>query len=214
MRKKNKLLSLITLLLIIILGLIIYFYLNNKLPTEQLSESEIKELFHNIENYDNIYVETITEMENFTRVSKRYQKDGIILTRKPNENNTYVFWLDTNTNEFLTIQEGHKIWYVTKQEEEDKNSYKFIGYEKYNKSKCVVVETTIVSEEENKTGELSTTNAKMWVDLKTGVSLKTEYKNSQGEEYTSYSTITLNKVKDEDVAKPNLEGYTEWKIEE
>ena len=41
-----------------------------------------------------------------------------------------------------------------------------------------------------------------------------EYKNDQGEEYKSYSNIILNKVKDEDIVKPNLEGYTEWKMEQ
>ena len=66
-------------LIIVIIGLNIYVYFNNKMPTQELSESEIKELFYNIKKYNNIYVETITEGENFKQVSKRYQKNGIIL---------------------------------------------------------------------------------------------------------------------------------------
>ena len=199
-------------LIIVIIGLNIYVYFNNKMPTQELSESEIKELFYNIKKYNNIYVETITEGENFKQVSKRYQKNGIILTKEPDEKNTYIYWVNTNTNESLVIQEGHKVWYKSEIDDEDKNNYKFIEYEKYNKSKCAVVQITTGNNETNR--NTNDIEGKAWVDLKTGVILKMEYKNDQGEEYKSYSNIILNKVKDEDIVKPNLEGYTEWKMEQ
>lgn len=206
-----KKIFLLGILLIIITGLGISFYINNKLPTQQLSEKEIKELFHNIKNYDNIYVETTTEGEDFKYVSKRYQKNGIILTIEPNEKNTYIYWVNTNTNESLVIQEGSKAWYRSEIADKDNNSYKFIGYEKYNKTKCAVIQITTENNEEdsNRDG----LEGKAWVDLKTGIVLRMEYKNNQGKEYKSYSTITFNRVKDEDVAKPNLDGYTEWKMD-
>ncbi len=199
-------------LIIVIIGLNIYVYFNNKMPTQELSESEIKELFYNIKKYNNIYVETITEGENFKQVSKRYQKNGIILTKEPDEKNTYIYWVNTNTNESLVIQEGHKVWYKSEIDDEDKNNYKFIEYEKYNKAKCAVVQITTGNNETNR--NTNDIEGKAWVDLKTGVILKMEYKNDQGEEYKSYSNIILNKVKDEDIVKPNLEGYTEWKMEQ
>ena len=199
-------------LIIVIIGLNIYVYFNNKMPTQELSESEIKELFYNIKKYNNIYVETITEGENFKQVSKRYQKNGIILTKEPDEKNTYIYWVNTNTNESLVIQEGHKVWYKSEIDDEDKNNYKFIEYEKYNKAKCAVVQITTGNNETNR--NTNDIEGKAWVDLKTGVILKMKYKNDQGEEYKSYSNIILNKVKDEDIVKPNLEGYTEWKMEQ
>ena len=137
-------------LIIVIIGLNIYVYFNNKMPTQELSESEIKELFYNIKKYNNIYVETITEGENFKQVSKRYQKNGIILTKEPDEKNTYIYWVNTNTNESLVIQEGHKVWYKSEIDDEDKNNYKFIEYEKYNKAKCAVVQITTGNNETNR----------------------------------------------------------------
>ena len=47
----------------------------------------------------------------------------------------------------------------------------------------------------------------MWVDLKTGVVLKTEYSNNLDLKYQAYSVVTFNKVTDEDVMKPDLNGY-------
>ena len=66
-----------------------------------------------------------------------------------------------------------------------------------------------ISYEGKDANQLLKTTAKMWVDLKTGVALKTEYSNNLDLKYQAYSVVTFNKVTDEDVMKPDLNGYTQ-----
>lgn len=92
------------------------------------------------------------------------------------------------------------------------------GYEKYNKRKCAVVE---FSYSEKKDGNIDAI-FKKWIDLRTGVALKEEIEQfsiydlngekileNPTQKITYYKEIQLNKVKNKDVAKPSLEGYTE-----
>ena len=206
MKKINIIIvSLIVAIVVLILGTTIYINAS-KLPTEPLDENGILELLNKGLKIKNVYIETVTETQGWTQTVIKYQKDGISKSITPNENNTIINWENMNTNECIEVQEGYKMWYKIPEDNGIENKYKFIRYEKYNNSKCVVVDVTI--KEEN------ITTFRAWIDLKLGVFLKTEYTNNFGEEYASYSTVKLNKVKDEDVQKPNLEGYTEYKYEE
>lgn len=180
------------------------------MPTEPLNENEILELLNKGLKIKKIYIETVTESQTWTQTVIKYQKNGLSKTITPNENNTIINWENMNTNECIEVQEGYKMWYKIPEDNGIENKYKFIRYEKYNNSKCVVVDIMIKDNMEAGVEQENITTFRAWIDLELGVIRKTEYKD----EYVSYSTVKLNKVKDEDVQKPNLEGYTEYKYEE
>lgn len=174
------------------------------------------ELLKKPESFENICIKTIEEIDDNKVETIMNKKDEIILTTCSSKNNNTTAWRNLETDEWIMIEENSKTWIMMPQNgEKEEFNYSFIRYERYNNSKCVVVETTTTGEYTDVDGKSSLiTTTQIWVDLKTGVALKIENKNNMGEEYTAYATVTLNKVKDEDVAKPNLDEYTEYKYEE
>ena len=186
----------------------------NKLPSEPLNEDEIKTLISKYTKFDNIKIETIEngngteEMKIITNI-----KDGKTKITTKGKDSEMIEWSDSESGENIMIDVENKTWYdIAKGGNEDigQDSYQFIGYEKYNNSKCAIIEQiNEISYEGKDAGQLLKTTAKMWVDLKTGVALKTEYSNNLDLKYQAYSVVTFNKVTDEDVMKPDLNGYTQ-----
>ena len=82
------------------------------------------------------------------------------------------------------------------------NSY---GYEKINGTKCAVAEL--------KFAEIENVTTTYWIDAQKGTLLKLVNKgidlDGKEYEYIDEYTATYDIVKDEDVEKPNLEGYTQ-----
>lgn len=214
--RKRKLIICLIIILLIVIGIVIYIYYN-KLPTEPLNEATIKELLNKYDDIENIRIETSEKFKDRNTIEEVINKKGEkALSVSKSKNHNITDWEDLKTGEHIKIDENSKVWVSipqNKSKDENENIYKFIKYEKYNNSKCAVIELTNTSEYTKENPDVVLiTNARMWVDLKTGISLKTEYIDNFGDEYESYSTVTLNKVKDEDVAKPNLDGYTEYDI--
>lgn len=155
----------------------------NKLPSEPLNEDEIKTLISKYTKFDNIKIETIEngngteEMKIITNI-----KDGKTKITTKGKNSEMIEWSDSESGENIMIDVENKTWYdIAKGGNENigQDSYQFIGYEKYNNSKCAIIEQiNEISYEGKDAGQLLKTTAKMWVDLKTGVALKTEYSNN------------------------------------
>lgn len=180
----------------------------NKLPSEPLNEDEIITLISKYTKFDNMKIET-TENGNGTEEVKIITniKDGKTKITTKSKNSEMIEWSDSKSGENIMVDVENKTWYdIAKGGNEDiwQDSYQFIGYEKYNNSKCAIIEQiNEISYEGKDANQALKTTAKMWVDLKTGVALKTEYSNK------AYSVVTFNKVTDEDVMKPDLNGYTQ-----
>ena len=137
----------------------------NKLPSEPLNEDEIKTLISKYTKFDNIKIETIEngngteEMKIITNI-----KDGKTKITTKGKNSEMIEWSDSESGENIMVDLESKTWYdIAKGGKEDigQDTYQFIGYEKYNNSKCVIIEQiNEISYEGKDAGQLLKTTAK------------------------------------------------------
>ena len=87
-----------------------------------------------------------------------------------------------------------------------KQNIRLYGYEEYNDTKCAVAEFKWKD---------SALKTRIWIDNDRGTCLKIENTgiDSEGNEYEYIDEyiVTYDIVTDEDVKKPDLTGYTEYK---
>ena len=203
----------IIILLVFILAICcigVFLYINNKGMTKE----EFGNLIKSFENVSNVKIEEkqISKdnliSDKLQILSIRYIKDGRMLVKEENDIEKHT-WSDYNTKECIIYSPSLKQYEIGEYNEFDISQwddieYKFIGYEKCNRTKCAVAQLRFTH------NELTTT---MWVDIQNGMFLKVRNKgiDSWGEEYELINeyTPTYGVVTDEDVKRPDLEGYTQ-----
>ncbi len=213
--KKKFILAIPTIIIIIgtLIGISLIFFDRN---LKKMDRDEIKLLAEKVVNINNISCEIITEnnMEDSSETIDDYKlKDNKISIK----NNDYRIYEDSEQK--IQIDDEEKVAYIYNNEndeivafeellcsaerllESDEYEYNFIKYETMNGIKCV--HFTMKNQE---------TCFNIWLDKSSGMIVKmecnTKSENNQEFVLTRYFRYQLNNVKDEDIVKPNLDGYT------
>ena len=198
-----------TILILAICCIGVFIYINDK----DMSKEEFISLVNSFSNVSNVKIEEKEIQKKGNRVSERTtvicRKEGKTLTIQNGVSTFNCIWTDSQTKEKIIFDPNLKEYSNPEYKEKDDSrwdnvEYKFIGYKFYKFTKCVVVELKYINEQITRTE---------WVDTKKGTVLKAidEGKNSWGEEYELITecTPTYGVVTDEDVQRPNVEGYRE-----
>lgn len=203
MKKFLKIALIIVSVLIILLTI---YYIRNYIV--------LRGLFEKIAQYDNVtnfYYEVRNNYSNGAEdvYSKNYRKDMISVLEVKNGERTIIDWRNAETKEVVDLFVAQKTA-TTRTTTEQYYSYmptferspyvsliSFVYNEEVNGQKCVVI----------KIGE-----SKWWINKETGLMVKVQSGtvNINGEEkpaIVEYSNWKINQLTDEDVARPNLEGY-------
>ena len=163
--------------------------------------------------------EFISVMKGFDQVSNvkiegsmtKYIKDEYMLSIR--DDGLYT-WANSKTEECISYFPNDKIYAFVDYVNSDnigveESEYTFIGYEKYNGTKCIVGEFKTEIEKEVLT-------TRIWIDAERGTCLKIvnagiDFSGNQYEIVEEY-TATYDIVTDEDVKKPDLTEYTEYNV--
>lgn len=177
--------SIIGILMIITIGVVIYFQTNKSLTKEEYLEVTKK-----VKNVQNAKIES-----DYLVI---YIKDGVTVTVR---NDGIKYWSNENTKEYIIYKEDEKKYSNQELTEEnlDREEYKFVKYTRYRDVKCAVVEY-----------KWDDSICKEWIDLETGIVMKSESTNSDQQKMTIEYKVTYNCVTDKDVEKPDLTEYTEF----
>jgi len=177
---------------LILIGLICTFCIAN----QKLTKEEFISLMKIFENVSNVKLEGSTT---------KYIKDQYMLSIR--DDGLYT-WQNSKTKEYIVYSPNLKEYSSLSYHNEEFNNledseYTFIGYEKYNDTKCAVGEFKIA--------DLNLTT-RIWIDAQKGTCLKILNTgiDSEGKTYeiTDEYTATYDVVTDKDVKKPDLAGYT------
>lgn len=179
-------------ILVFVIGILFYK------ADDELSKEEFISLMKNFENVSNVKIEGS---------STKYIKDGYMLSIMNNGVGIYT-WSNSKTKECISYIPSEKIYsYIEYGESEyselNDAQYSFKGYKKYNDIECAVGEFKLEKE----------WTVEIWIDSKKGTCLKTininvDSNGKKRENEENYTAI-YNVVKDDDVRKPDLTGYTE-----
>lgn len=214
--KKNFILAVPTIIIIIVViaGISTIFYNRN---FKKMNKEDVKTLAQKVATINNISCEIITESseENVSKTISDYK-----LNNNKMISNVDNFKVYDNKDEktLIQIDDNEKQVYVygeyssaiddfesmlcsaEKLLESDEYEYNFKDYETVNGIKCVAF-------------SLSNANTvfNIWLDKSNGMIVKMECnyssEESQSISTTLYYRYQLNNVTDEDVQKPNLDGY-------
>ncbi|MCI9178343.1 MAG: hypothetical protein HFJ28_07390 [Clostridia bacterium] len=173
--------------------------------------------------YDNVtnYSYTTSHYEDNSKVdteTKTYRKDDIVKVYHKWNNNNLIMWKDSKNNEGLAIAPEYKKIVI------DDPDNLVIGYMPEIQSfytekeyrKIAILMSIMYSEKVN--GEdcyvINQGNSKEWISKETGLIMKRQdgYVQRENEKkrnsYIEYTDWRINEITDEEVAKPDLTGYT------
>lgn len=166
----------------------------------KLSKEEFVSLMRKFEDVSNVKIEGS---------STKYIKDGLMITIVNNGVDVYT-WSNAETKECIKYIPREKLYTYIEYEESEYTDlynlqYTFKGYKKYNGTKCAVGEFKLSDE----------WTTEIWLDAKKGTCLKTVNSimdlNGEKEEIEEQYTAIYGVVKEEEVKRPDLTGYTEMK---
>ena len=193
----KKIIILIVVILILLSGIAIFLMANN-----ELSKDEFISVMKGFDQVSNVKIEGSMT---------KYIKDEYMLSIR--DDGLYT-WANSKTEECISYFPNDKIYAFVDYVNSDnigveESEYTFIGYEKYNGTKCIVGEFKTEIEKEVLT-------TRIWIDAERGTCLKIvnagiDFSGNQYEIVEEY-TATYDIVTDEDVKKPDLTEYTEYNV--
>lgn len=217
MNEKKKVVFVIPTLIIIvaIIGILIIFYNRN---IKKMSREDMMNLAQKVAMIDNISCEIVTEsneIENGQYIVDYKLKDNRMISKTE----YYTIYDCSDDNTKIQIDDNEKIAYIyneykseimsfremlctaRKMLESNEYNYEFVGYEMMNGIKCVAF---------NLFKDDSTFN--IWIDKTNGMIVKIEchyhMEDTEKIDTVMYYRYKIGEVKDEEVQKPNLTGYS------
>ena len=202
----KKIIIIIIAIILISLTILGILYLRNKV----LTKNEFLELMEKQNEITNMKIEEYI-IEGFSTIvgSTTYIKDDLRLV-EIDTNVGFFIWANLSTKEIIYCYTEWKEYAYKEMENSnglevwDEWDYTFLRYERYNGVRCAVGE--FKHKEMNHTVTL-------WINAHNGVLLKNVNNriNSEGKPFETIEEykVLYNIVTDEDVARPNLEGYYE-----
>lgn len=206
-----KVLAIIAIIIVIIAVIVLINFIRNYVIINDIIEKESK--FKDLTNYSYVSEYYSSNDENGKTVIEHYYKDGKTKMVVNNNEDRITVWYDEETKENIFLNETTKEATVTSSpfwlgtellyfNEEDNKIYfaltSFITSEKIEGEECYTIQNSGIKASINKEdGTVAKSiNGKSIVDGKEYDSI-TEYKNWQ-----------FDKLTDEDMARPDLTGYT------
>ncbi len=204
----------IIIMIVAIVGIFFIFYSRN---FKKMSRDDVKRLAQKVANIDNISCEIVfssTTNKDVKSVEDYKLKDNVMISKVDdfkiydNKNEQILMQIDDeeklvyNYHEYnCEIDTFRKMLLTAETLLEDKNNeYIFKDYVTMNGTKCVNFEI------KNKDAKFE-----VWLDKKTGMIVKMD--SMYGDENSQMNTSVvyryqIDAVKDEDVAKPNIDNYS------
>lgn len=237
-KKKKKIITIISCITICLV--IVIFYTGN---TNYMSIKDIIKIYHKASKYENVHYikeerKYYPDINEESTIYKEYYFKNNIVNEKVTDNNGKIIsitYIDYNSNEAILIMDKnitildisnveeinrlHKfgLSYSVMKESNDNNvKYTYLGEENINGKDTYKYENSYVDEYIN-------SKAIRWIDKETGVIVKEEFKDKAKKEIPNgfydncitecnYS-YEFDSVKDEDIARPDLEMYPDYTIE-
>lgn len=226
MKKKNLIVSILLVLIILIIGYWFAIHIEIGLNKEtKMSNSEIVALLNKGKDYSNYYmcpqeINILGKAKSDNILEKDYTKDNVVKEVKENE----IRWYDYNTMEHITLTEmkGKKVAFIqtiTENELEEYKKYKndtiisnadyfncdfkYMGEKEENGRKIIVVKVWNKNTIWKANGE-----QRFFIDKASGLVTKiTNYYNLGFAKNTTDMNLKLDCVTDNDIKKPSIEGY-------
>jgi len=204
---KKKIIKIILIILAVIIALVLIHTTRNFCILTSIANTQAK-----FENYTNYSFTISTQQENSSAEIAKYFKDNIIKQYYTVNGTTFmVLWANINTNEYIALNEEDKSANISPLNNKSTihelvrsvfatgdnianrlylSLVSFISIEELNGQKCYLINQS------NK--------AKYYINKENKVEMRRVF----GDYVMNFKNIRLNDLTDNDVAKPDLTGYT------